>query len=43
MDITGVVDTGADRVRILPGLNLTGRGTLIGFVDTGERVIIMSG
>ena len=35
MDMTGIIATGADRVRTLPGLSLTGRGTLIGFVDTG--------
>lgn len=33
---TSVVDAvSADRVRSLPGLSLTGRGVLIGFVDTG--------
>lgn len=26
-----------------PPLSLTGRGVVLGFVDTGERVIIMSG
>lgn len=35
MDMTSVVETGADRVRTLPGLGLTGRDTLIGFIDTG--------
>lgn len=35
MDITGIVYTGAERIRNLPGLSLTGRDTLIGFVDTG--------
>lgn len=35
MDTSAVVDTGADRVRNLPGLRLTGRNTLIGFLDTG--------
>ncbi len=35
MDVTGVVDTGADRVRNLPGLGLTGKDTLVGFIDTG--------
>lgn len=35
MDMTALIDTGADRVRSLPGLSLTGRGTMIGFVDTG--------
>lgn len=35
MDVTGVVDTGADKVRNLPGLGLTGRDTLVGFIDTG--------
>lgn len=35
MDMTALIDTGADRVRSLPGLGLTGNGTLIGFVDTG--------
>ncbi len=35
MDISAVTAIGADRVRNLPGLNLTGREVLVGFVDTG--------
>lgn len=35
MDMSGVTAIGADRVRDLPGLSLTGQGVLIGFVDTG--------
>lgn len=35
MDMSGVTAIGADRVRDLPGLGLTGQGVLIGFADTG--------
>ena len=42
MDTTAVEAIGATAVSNLPGLNLKGREVLIGFVDTGERVIIMS-
>lgn len=35
MDMSGVTAIGADRVRDLPGLSLTGRNVLVGFVDTG--------
>ncbi|MGN0436161.1 MAG: S8 family peptidase [Wujia sp.] len=34
-DVSAVHDTGADVVTNLPGLTLTGKDTLIGFVDTG--------
>ena len=33
---------GISRVRRQPGLGLFGQGVLVGFVDTGERVIILS-
>lgn len=36
-----LIDSGIIRVNNAP-LNLTGRGVIIGFIDTGERVIIMS-
>ena len=35
MDVSAVNDTGVNQIRNLPGLNLTGRGTIIGFIDTG--------
>lgn len=35
MDMSGVEATGADRIMNLPGLALTGKDVLIGFVDTG--------
>lgn len=35
--------TGVARVQRQPGLNLYGQGVLVGFVDTGERVILLSG
>lgn len=35
MDTTAVEDTGATRLKTLPGLNLSGNGVLVGFVDTG--------
>ena len=35
MDVTAVEALGADTVRRLPGLGLTGRDVIIGFVDTG--------
>lgn len=35
MDISAVNDTGVSRIKNLPGLNLSGRGTIIGFIDTG--------
>lgn len=35
MDTSGVEATGADRIMNLPGLGLTGRDVLIGFIDTG--------
>ncbi len=35
MDTTAIENIGADIVRTLPGLELTGRDVLIGFVDTG--------
>lgn len=35
MDMSAVEATGADRVMNFPGLGLTGRDVLIGFIDTG--------
>lgn len=35
MDSSAVLSTGADVVARLPGLNLTGKDVLVGFVDTG--------
>ncbi len=35
MDVTAVTDIGADIVRTLPGLALTGKDVIMGFVDTG--------
>lgn len=35
LDVSVVSAVAADRVRNLPGLSLSGRGVLIGFVDTG--------
>ncbi len=35
MDISAVNDTNVDKIRNLPGLNLTGKDTIIGFIDTG--------
>ena len=35
MDISAVNDTGVNQIRNLPGLNLTGKDTIVGFVDTG--------
>ena len=35
MDTSAVRAVGADQVQALPGLSLTGRDVLIGFVDTG--------
>ncbi len=34
--------TGVARVQRQPGLDLYGQGVMVGFVDTGERVIILS-
>ncbi|MBE5946127.1 MAG: peptidase [Lachnospiraceae bacterium] len=35
MDISAISDIGADTIENLPGLGLTGNGTIIGFIDTG--------
>ena len=34
--------TGVYQARRQSGLNLFGQGVLVGFIDTGERVIILS-
>ncbi len=36
-------EMGVAQVQRMTNLNLTGQGVMIGFVDTGERVIILSG
>lgn len=36
-------ESGILRIRNQPNLSLTGEGVLVGIVDTGERVIILSG
>lgn len=42
MDTTAVAATGAIRLQNQTGFELTGRDVIVGFIDTGERVIIMS-
>ena len=42
LDQTALEVSGILRMQNQPALQLTGSGVLIGFVDTGERVIIMS-
>ena len=42
MDPTSLEESGIIRVQNQPVLRLRGEGTLIGVIDTGERVIIMS-
>lgn len=42
MDTTSMEASGIIRLQNQPVLNLKGRGILIGIIDTGERVIIMS-
>jgi len=42
LDQTSLEESGIIRVQNQRNLELKGRGILIGFVDTGERVIIMS-
>lgn len=34
-DLSAVEDTGAERLYSLPGINVSGKGVLIGFIDTG--------
>lgn len=41
LDTSSMEAAGILRLRRQPYLNLTGSGVLIGFIDTGERVIIM--
>lgn len=42
MDTSALEVSGITRVANQPNLGLRGQGTIIGIVDTGERVIIMS-
>lgn len=42
MDTSSIEETGAFRVQNQPVLALRGQGVIVGFIDTGERVIIMS-
>lgn len=41
LDTSSMEASGILRLRRQPYLNLTGNGILMGFIDTGERVIIM--
>lgn len=41
-DPTPLIRSGITRVQ-RDGLSLTGKGVVIGFLDTGERVIVLSG
>lgn len=43
LDLTALEVSGITQLQSQPVLELRGEGMLIGFVDTGERVIIMSG
>lgn len=42
LDRTALEASGIIQMQIQPALQLTGSGVLLGFIDTGERVIIMS-
>lgn len=42
LDTTALEVSGIIRMQNQPALSLKGRGVLVGFIDTGERVIIMS-
>lgn len=42
LDTTALEASGILRLQNQPVLSLKGRGVLVGFIDTGERVIIMS-
>lgn len=42
MDVEALEESGVLRIRRQPNYDLYGQGILIGFVDTGERVIILS-
>lgn len=42
LDQTALEASGILRMQNQPILDLKGRGVLVGFIDTGERVIIMS-
>ena len=43
MDTESMEAAGILRVQTQPGLALTGKDTIVGVIDTGERVIMMSG
>ena len=42
MDTVALEDSGILKLQNQPALRLKGQGTIIGIIDTGERVIIMS-
>lgn len=42
MDTSALQGIGIGAVQTVPGLSLSGKDVLVGFIDTGERVIIMS-
>ena len=42
MDVDALNAAGVYQIQNQPFLNLKGQGVMIGFIDTGERVIIMS-
>lgn len=42
LDTTALEESGIIQVQNQPALSLRGQGVLVGFIDTGERVIIMS-
>lgn len=42
LDSSAINAIDVDRIRRQPGLQLYGQGVLVGMVDTGERVIILS-
>lgn len=43
LDRTALEVSGIIRMQNQPALELRGSGVMVGFIDTGERVIIMSG
>lgn len=42
LDVSYLQDSGILQLQNQPVLNLKGAGVILGFIDTGERVIIMS-
>ncbi|MFP3152980.1 hypothetical protein LQZ18_00845 [Lachnospiraceae bacterium ZAX-1] len=42
LDESALEESGITRIQNQPTLSLKGQGVLIGFIDSGERVIIMS-